>query len=132
MLDNDLEIKQECIKRMKLLRLQANIIEEFKNNDTIYVSELRGSLKKATKQELELLKEYEAKKPIKVYHISHFKTENRDIYYYLYVSTNSDEWKSERKDMSLGFTAVICYKKTKELIEVGIRTKEGKISQLIS
>jgi len=36
--------KQEAIKRMKMMRLMPNIIEEFEKNDVVHYSEWQGIL----------------------------------------------------------------------------------------
>lgn len=125
------EVKQEAIERMKLLKLNKQIINEFEKLDKIYVSEIKGNLQKANDEQLEMVKEYEEKKQVRIYHIIHQKTESKDISFFLYVDPNSKEWKAEKRDIELGYECALCFKQTKEIRELGIKVKDGKVNTIV-
>ena len=124
------ELKEECINRMKILKLKDNIIESFRNENTIYVSHIKDKIEKATEEDMSLIKEYEIKKNIKIYHIIKQKTESKHISIFLYVDANSNDWNNERRDIRLGYDCGIVYTKTKEIKEVGILSAEGSITRI--
>ena len=46
------EVKEECLKRLKILRLSKDVISEFKNNNKVYVSEPRRKPRELSTEEL--------------------------------------------------------------------------------
>lgn len=96
------EVKEEALKRMKLLNLHQNIINEFKTENKLNRSEHKlGILFWLTDEEKEIVKEFEKEhNGYLVYHV--IKTHNIDfgiIYDLLYVSPNEDDWTLEREDL---------------------------------
>ena len=55
-------LKNEAIERMKILQLKDEIIKEFKDTDTLYVSNLGGTLKVADDEQMKFVKEIEQTK----------------------------------------------------------------------
>lgn len=125
------KVKQEALERMKILKLNKKVIDEFKTQDIIYVSEIQGDLQKANNEQMLMVKEYEQKKQVKIYHIIHQKTESKDISIFLYVDINSKEWKAEKRDMELGYDCALCFRQIKEIRELGIKVKEGKVNTIV-
>ncbi len=130
-LENIIKMKQESIERMKILKLKQDVIEDFSKEDIIYISEVQGDLLKANDEQLQLIKQFELKKNVKVYHIIHQETESRDILFFLYVSEKEQDWKDERRDLTLGFDCVIVLKKETEIKEIGIKIKDGKVNVVV-
>ena len=97
-----MEIKDEAIKRMKLLQLHQNVIKEFQDENKLNRSEFcKGILYWITDEEQQLVNEFQKEhKGYLVYHI--IKTETVDfgtVYDLLYVTPYEDEWSSEREEL---------------------------------
>ncbi len=130
-LENIIKMKQEAIERMKILKLKQDVIENFSKQDIIYTSEIQGDLLKANDEQLQLIKQFELKKNVKIYHIIHQKTESRDILFFLYVSEKEQEWENEKRDLKLAFDCAIVLKKETEIKEIGIKIKDGKVNVVV-
>ena len=97
-----MEIKDEAIKRMKLLQLHQNVIKEFQDENKLNRSEFcKGILYWIKDEEQQLVNEFQKEhKGYLVYHI--IKTETVDfgtVYDLLYVTPYEDEWSSEREEL---------------------------------
>ena len=55
------ELKNEAIKRMKILQLKDEIIKEFKDTDTLYISNLGEALEIADDEQMQFVKDIEYK-----------------------------------------------------------------------
>ena len=122
------ELKEECIRRLRLLKLSEEVITKFEIEDTIYLSEIAGTLLEVNNDIMRKVQQLEADRKIKIYHIIHQKTQCKDIYCLLFVDRNKEQWKYEYRDLSLGYAVPVFYEKTLELKEIGIRSKDGKIN----
>ena len=125
----DSKFIEEATKRLKILKLDENIINDLKNENIIYVSEANGNIRKANNKELELINKFEQneKNKITIFHIIHESTKYADVRYFLYIYGSENDWKLERRDLKLGYALCICYKETKDIHEIGIDTKNGKV-----
>ena len=97
-----MEVKDEAIKRMKLLQLHTNIIKEFQAENKLNRSEFGlGILYWLNDEEQQLVNEFQNEhKGYLVYHI--IKTETVDlgtVYDLLYVAPYENEWPSEREEL---------------------------------
>ena len=97
-----MEVKDEAIKRMKLLQLHPNVIKEFQDENKLNKSEYgKGILYWIKDEEQQLVNEFQNEhKGYLVYHI--IKTETVDlgtVYDLLYVAPYEDEWSSEREEL---------------------------------
>ena len=124
------ELKNEAIKRMKILQLKDEIIKEFKDTDTLYISNLGGTLEIADDEQMKFVKEIEQTKNLLVYHLIHRTTQYQDTTYYLFVDNNKKEWKAEKKDLENQFTLALCYTKVKNFNEIGMWIKDGKVTDI--
>ena len=106
--------KEEAIKRMKMLKIMPQVIEDFEKNNRVYYSERLDSIFCATlywldnhKEYVELVKEFEKKHKALVYHaqLTHF--EFSDCLALFYVSKEETEWERDRKDITNG--EMFCY-----------------------
>lgn len=112
-------MKEECIKRMKELKLSNNCIKAFEN-DKIWLSEGYGALYELEEEELEIVNKFESKTNNKVYHVIHDMTEFGELYSLLFVSKNKDEWKEDFEDLKNLCPISYVYNKTyPELSEYG-------------
>lgn len=125
------ELKQECMERMKLLELNKQVVEDFKNNNIIYVSQIQGNLEKANDEQMKQIKELEEKRNIKIYHIIYKKEENTEILCFQYVGNNKHEWVAEKSDIMLGYDGIVFYYIEKGTREIGVKVENGKILEIV-
>lgn len=97
-----MDIKEEALDRMKLLKLHPNVINELKNENKLNRSEFgMGILYWLTEEEQEIVNEFEKNhKGYLVYHV--IKTNTVDfgvVYDLLYISPFEDDWLIEREDL---------------------------------
>ena len=114
------EAKEESTKRLQKFNVLKHVISQFKNKDTVFMSDLGNgtlfSLSDDAKKALELFKkENENKVP---YHIIVSYLENDPIYTILYTSTNIQEWKYERPDRK-GYMIAAVYMPWCDSFELG-------------
>lgn len=124
------ELKNEAIKRMKILQLKDEIIKEFKDTDTLYISNLGGTLEISDDEQMKFVKEIEQTKNLLVYHLIHRTTQYQDTTYYLFVDNNKKEWIAEKKDLEKQYTLALCYTKVKSFNEIGMWIKDGKVTDI--
>lgn len=98
------EMKLEALNRMKMLLLHQNVINEFKEENKLNKSEgPLGILYWLDEEEKCIIKEFEEKWNVLVYHI--IKTFTKDmgaIYDLLYITDEKDYWEEERKRLEQG------------------------------
>ena len=98
------EMKEEALNRMKMLLLHQNVINEFKKENKLNKSEgPLGTLYWLDEEEGDIVKEYEKKWNVLVYHV--IKTFTKDmgiIYDLLYITDEKDYWEEERKRLEQG------------------------------
>ena len=63
------ELKQECIDRMRLLKLDKQIIKDFVETGYIYATEVNEEPQKADDKLMEKLVDYGDRRNVKVYYI---------------------------------------------------------------
>lgn len=135
MLENE-KLKEECIKRLKILKLDDYIINDFKNNNKVYATIIDGDIIEVTEDNkvFELMKSFEKNKQGKIYHIISIEGQFRNAVYILYVNNNTkDEWKLEQEDLKRGFAEVSSFE---EIIKydnrhIGITVDDGKIKKVV-
>lgn len=124
-----IEQKQEAIARMKKLDIYVQAITEFEKENLINKSEHGGILYWLDENEQEMVKEFEEKYGALVYHIIHNYTSLGELYAFLYVSKNKDEWDYDNDDLNHN----ICLAYVKNLDEdaysefgsIGIKSQFG-------
>ena len=124
------EVRKEAIKRMKLLELKNEVIQEFKDNNILYVSNLGGDLAITDIEQKQLIRELEENKNILIYHLIHQTTQNRDVIYCLFIDSNKENWKADKEDLKNQFALTICYTKIKSINEIGVWVKDGQIKEI--
>lgn len=122
------DLKQESIRRMKILKLDEKIINDFIEKDVIYVSKIQGEIEVANQNQISLVKEFEKEHKVKIYHIIQLVSKNRNILYFLYVNQKRKYWSQDRKDISLGYIETITVKNLRELRVIGAKIINGKVS----
>lgn len=123
--------KEEAIYRLNKIGVMEQVVRAFKAGD-VMCSE-RNSMFPAALFEIneELQKkiaEYEAEYNCYVYHIQLTHTEFGNMYSFLYVSANQDEWNDDRQDLTEGLTyALLWNNEVEEIGLIGIKTMMGGI-----
>jgi len=103
------EQKAEAIKRMKLIKLMPEIIEQFEQDNTVHYSEAMGILYWIFNEPEweEHIKQLEIKWNILVYHAELSYLEFGTCLSLFYVSSYKEEWAREKKDLEKGYAC--CY-----------------------
>ena len=122
------DLKQESIRRMKILKLDEKIINDFIKEDILYVSKIQGEIEVANQNQINLVKEFEKEHKVKIYHIIQLVSKNKSILYFLYVNQKRKYWVQDRKDISSGYIETITVKNLRELRVIGAKIINGKVS----
>ena len=126
-------MKEEAIKRMKILELHPNAIEDFINENKLNKSESPyGALYWLDDDELKMVKDFEDRYKVLVYHVIHTQSFNLgETYELLFVGTNDKEWVDDKIDLKNGFALaqveVLDYSPDSEMGTIGIERKNGGI-----
>lgn len=122
------EAKQEVFKRMKKLNFHPNVLSDFKE-DMLNKSELIGILFWLNDKELKAVKEFEAEHEAVVYHVIHQSTNIGELYSFLYVKLDDEEWNLDDEGLKQHEVLAYVWNKTvpefSELGYIGIRPQFG-------
>lgn len=114
--------KAEAIKRMKMLNLMPEVINDFKTKGKLYKSECGGILYWLDKDEQAIVKEFEDEYGGLVFHIIKDYTEFGKLLTLFYVCMYPEEWEYDKEDIK-GNTA-FCYVKN---LDVDYNSEFGSI-----
>ena len=130
---NDKELKQECINRLKILKLDEKVIEDFKVKNKLYATNIssKSIVDTSYNEIMQGIKAFEKTNNIKIYHIVNIETNNNIVVYLLYVKRNKKEWKNERVDLKNGFAEVYSYEENRIFKHIGIETKAGQVVKVV-
>lgn len=122
------EARQEVLKRMKKLDFHPNVLTDFKE-DRLNKSELVGILFWLNDEEIKAVREFEKEHDSIVYHVIHQFTNIGELYSFLYVKLDNEEWEMDddglKQDEALAY---VWNKTTPEFSEfgyIGIRPQFG-------
>ena len=124
--------KQEAIRRMKMLKLHSNALQEFEQEDRLNMSEYGGVLFWLSDKEQAVVEAFEEKWDALVYHVIHNYTELGEMLTLLYVSNCEEEWEYDRMDLEEGYP--LAYVENLDdpfLSEIGSVGVESRIGGLI-
>ena len=94
------EMKAEAIRRLKLFtRMEPCVINEFKDENILYMSENRGILYYLDDEEKKLVKNVEAAGDRLVFHVLHYSSQFGEMYTMLYVYNDKSEWAECRENL---------------------------------
>lgn len=93
---------EEAVRRMKLLKLHKNTIEDLVENNIINKSEQQGILYWLSEEEEKIIREWEKETGNLAYHVIYSNTEFGRLLNVLYVSKYEDEWVLDREDIEEG------------------------------
>jgi len=127
---NKKEMKNEAIKRMKILRLHQNVLDDFINENKLNKSDSPlGALYWLDEKELEMVKDFENKHNVIVYHIIHTFSNLGETYELLFITKEKEEWEAEKVDLKNGFALaqviVMDYSPDSEMGYIGIENING-------
>ena len=122
------KMKQEAIKRMKLLGMHPNPIEEFEKTGKLNRSD-RAILYWLNDEEKEMVQKAEEEIGFLVYHVIHSFSNVGETYDMLYVSKYDEEWEDDIELLKEGYAYSYCYNKThpqdSEIGTIGIKPLFG-------
>ena len=126
------EMKKEAIKRMKILQLHQNVLDDFMNENKLNKSDSPlGSLYWLDEEEIKIVKDFEKRHNVLVYHVIHTFSNLGETYELLFVTTEKEEWENEKRDLKNGFAfaqvIVIDYDPNSEMGYIGVESKNGGI-----
>ena len=109
------KLKEEAIRRMRIIGISPVVIEAFRN-DTIVRSNNGGViLCSLNKKELEMVHEIERKMGILVYFVIENTIMDMQILTMLCVSTYTEDWESETANLKNGIVFAYCRNLTEPL-----------------
>ena len=122
------EARREALKRMKKLNFHPNVLSDF-NEGTINKSELIGILYWLNDEEIKKVREFEAEHESVVYHVIHQFTNIGELYSFLYVKLDDEEWEMDDDGLEQNETLAYAWNKTapefSEFGYIGIRSQVG-------
>lgn len=95
--------KVEALERMKLLKLNKNIIKEFEKENVVNMSENGGYLYWLDSDQQAIVDDFETKHDALAYHVIHDYTQFGELYALLYVSKYKKEWQDEKRELKCGY-----------------------------
>ena len=123
--------RTEALKRMELLKLHENVIDDFKEISLLNQSEHGGILYWVEGEMERKIREWEEKTGNLVYHVIHDYTEFGELLSLLYVSTYEDEWETDKEDIQDGYPLAYVMNLTddwcSEYGSIGIRPQWGGV-----
>ena len=94
------EMKEEAIRRLKLFtKMEPCVINEFSDENILYMSENRGILYYLDAEEKKLVKNVEAAGDRLVFHVLHYSSQFGEMYTMLYVYNDKSEWADCRENL---------------------------------
>lgn len=128
-------MKEEAVKRMKILQLHQNVLDDFINENKLNKSDSPlGSLYWLDKEEQKIVKDFEKKFNVIVYHILHTFSNLGETYELLFVTTEKEEWENEKRDLKNGFAyaqvEVLDYTPNSEAGFIGVESKNGGLIRI--
>lgn len=134
--------KEEAIRRMKMLHLLDNVIEEFEEKGIVELSEYMGAAFPAvlywTSNDTypgldEKIREFEEEYNALVYHVQLSHLTFGDCYSFFYVSDDEEEWEADRRLLEDGCPIVYVWNATDEWCSefgsIGIRPVMGGVER---
>ena len=120
------EMVTEAIDRMNTLHLHPNVIQDFRRGRLNYSEQ--GFLYWLTDEQEEKVVEFQKECGGVVYHVIKNNTEFGEMYTYLYVTKNKEEWEMDREDLRAGYP--VCYVDSgwcSEFGSIGIQPRFGGV-----
>ena len=121
------EMKEEALERLNLLKINKNVIKEFKEKNILNKSEgILGSLYWLDEKEEEMVRKYEQRWNVVVYHIILTNTiNNGKIYDLLFISDEKQYWLEERLRLKAGYVLSHTYSQFSESGDILVKSRKG-------
>lgn len=127
--------KLEAVKRLKMLELYPTVVKDFEKSRKIYLSESDGILFCLSKDEKEMVKQWEQEQNSLVYHVIKTNTNFGLLYSLLYVSDTQEEWEMESDDVNELTPFVYVVNKTEPMFSefgsIAIMPKNGGLVRVV-
>lgn len=91
------KMKEEALRRMKLLNMHGNAISEFEKEEKLNKSVVAGILFWLTEEEKQLVNQWQEETGNLVYHVIENQFEFGHCYSFLYISKYEEEWEMDRE-----------------------------------
>lgn len=102
--------KKEAIRRMEVLDIYVETINQFETEDLVSYSEAPlGANFWLNKEQREIVKKFEEEYNALVYFIVRTETEFGTLDSFLYVSDHEDEWEMDNEDLEYGYVVAYVY-----------------------
>ncbi len=126
------EMLQEVIKRMQLLKLHNNAINDLKNDKVLNKSEGRlGILYWLDEKEKTMVKEYENQSNSLVYHVIKTYTFDMGIVYdLLFITEEKAYWEEERKRLKQGYVLSHSISQFNESGDIFVENRNGGLVRI--
>lgn len=126
------EMKEEALKRLSLLKINKNVIKEFKEENILNKSEgILGSLYWLNENEKEMVRKYEERWNVVVYHIILTNTINNGrIYDLLFISDEKQYWLEERLKLKAGYVLSHTYSQFSESGDIFVENRNGGLVRI--
>ena len=123
--------KEECLKRLKMLRVIRNVICDFRKEQKLNCSEYYGALFWLSEDVKKMVRTFEKEHDAMVYHVIKSLTEFGDAYAMLYVSKYPGEWESDRLYLAEGEPyAYVVNGEVAEIGAIGVRPQIGGVFRI--
>lgn len=130
---------EEAIKRLKLLKVSKNVLEEFKESQRLYYSERQNKFFDGilfwldnNPEYVKVVKGFESHFGGLVYHAQLVHTQFGDLLSLLYVSKHEEEWKEDLEIIEEGYVIAYVYNldyTEGEFGSIGVEPKNGGIGR---
>lgn len=128
------ETRAEAVKRLEVLKVHKNVLNEFKEEEKLNKSERMGVLYWLDDEEQTMVNEFEKKHEAVVYHVIHQLTNIGDLYSLLYVKRDNSEWELDREDLEEGQVLAYVINKTmpdcSEFGRIGVKPSIGGVIRI--
>lgn len=139
-----LELKNEAIKRMRIMGIADDFIRDYEVNGSISIFERQNAVLNAVRYELENysieslkaeIKAFEEGTKAMVYMVQKTWTEFGVLYAFFYVADNDKEyWEEDKKELANGIAFVYVYNESEyylsEYGEIGFTSSMGGIVRI--
>ena len=126
------EMKEEALERLNLLKINRNVIKEFKEENILNKSEgILGSLYWLDEKEQAMVKEYENQRNILVYHV--IKTYTLDmgvVYDLLFIIDEKGYWEEERERLKQGYVLSHSISQFNESGDILVKNRNGGLVRI--
>ena len=129
-------MKNEAVKRMHAMHMLDDVVNAFKNENHLFLSERQNSFWQATlydmtdKEILSKIEEFEKEYSGLVYHVQLTHTTMGDMYSLLYVSDHEEEWQMDWEEIEKEAFAYVINGDIEEFGTIGIKPYMGGIARI--